>query len=81
MIKWKPTTKERFWEMLEVLFPAAATDSFRAFQVGEPYDSKDGQHTFRAFKQVFGDYYESEEAVTFAEFKAEFPSAFYNYTS
>ncbi len=77
MINWKPTTEERFWEMLGCVPPAARSGS--GFLVGEAYDHRHGQPTFQAFKQVGEDFFQSATDITFAEFKAEFPSAEYYY--
>ena len=73
MNKWVPITEERYDEMLGVLPPASRSGN--AFQVGEPTDHRNGRPTFASFKRVGDQYFESEESLTFAEFKAEFPLA------
>jgi hypothetical protein len=50
---WKPCTKARYWEMLEILPPAVMGGG--AFMVGEPINhDAQGQPTFRGFKKVEG---------------------------
>lgn len=75
-ITWEPTTKARYWEMLEVLPPAAMM--FGGFLVGEPMDSEadTGRERFSAFRQIgftpgYERYYEASRPLTRAEFKAE----------
>ncbi|MDX9975438.1 MAG: hypothetical protein RBU21_20795, partial [FCB group bacterium] len=70
-IEWKPTTRERFWEMLECLPPAAFIGA--AFLVGEPFDHNalTGAPRFQAFRQR-GDVYEcGSRPMTAAEFRVE----------
>ena len=77
-----PTFKEvdeaRYNEMLGVLPPALWLD--KGFLVGEPYDHRRCKETggfaasFAAFIRYRGKYYESEEAMTAAEFRAFDPS-------
>ena len=81
MITWNETTEDRFDEMLGVLPPAASTNGYRAFLVGEPMSHRDGHPTFSAFTTKDGKRFESDDAVTFAEFKAEHPDASYDYLS
>lgn len=79
MIEWKPTTGPRYYEMLDIL-PPAAQDRHGAFLVGEPMDDDaQGQLRFQAFKCDQEHYSESVGPVTFAEFKAERPGAQYFY--
>lgn len=73
MITWTPSTEEKFDEMLGVLPPAAMAKG--AFLVGEPLRHKGGRPAFEAHKHKDGVYSVSDDAVTFAEFKAEFPDA------
>ena len=68
MTKWKQTTKERFWEMLEILPPAIQTG--RGFLVGEPWRHKDGDPAYQAHVQIGEKYYEADEPMTIAEFQA-----------
>ncbi len=75
MAKWVETTEEKYDEMLGVLPPASMAGN--AFQVGEPMNHKNGRPTFSSFCQRDGKYWESAEALTFKEFKAEFPLAEY----
>ena len=79
-IAWKTCTEERYYEMLGVL-PPAAQDRHGAFLVGEPYSTRDGAYTFRAFKCECRHYSESETPVTFRQFQDEHPSAVYLYHS
>ncbi len=95
MITWKPVTEDRFYKMLGVLPPASrgGAENIDAFQVGEAYDSDGhGRWTFQTFKMHFERQsnatvcrdvclgaYQSERALTFAEFQAEFPGAEYYY--
>jgi len=77
-MKWLPVTEERYYEMLGVLPPASQGPS-GAFQVGEAMDHKNGRPTFASFKMEGGEYFESEEALTYREFVAEVgqPAAYY----
>lgn len=68
-ISWEPTTQERYYEMLEVLPPAAMLGG--GFLVGEPWDhdAGNGQPRFQAFRQR-GDVFEaSDRPMTRAEFR------------
>ncbi len=71
-------SRERCDEMLGVLPPALWID--KGFLVGEPYDHRrckaTGRFTasFAAFIRYRGKYYESEEAMTAAEFRAFDPA-------
>ena len=73
-ITFKEVGEARYDEMLGVLPPALWID--KGFLVGEPYDHRrckaTGRFTasFTAFIRYRGKYYESEEAMTVAEFKA-----------
>jgi hypothetical protein len=78
MIKWVPITEERYDEMLGVLPPASVAE-WQGFQVGEATDHRNGRPTFASFKREGDQFFESEESLTFAEFKAEFPKAEYYY--
>ena len=72
-ITWSETTQKRFWEMLEVLPPAAGTPGFRAFLVGEPWDhdAGNGQPRFQAFRKHQGRFEVASRPMTRAEFHAE----------
>jgi hypothetical protein len=76
-IRWIETTEERYYEMLGVLPPASQAGA--AFQVGEPMNHETGRPTFATFCERDGKFYESEDAVTFRAFKAEFQNAEYYY--
>ena len=66
---WTKITKERYWEMLEILPPACMTGN--GFLVGEPWDhNSDGQPRFAAFVEIDGDHFEASGPMTVAEFKA-----------
>lgn len=79
MIEWIDTTEERYDEMMGVLPPAA--DAPNAFLVGEPVSHSGGRPTFDCYRVVDGKYQVSKEAITFQQFKAEFPEAEYYYDS
>jgi len=76
---FKEVGEARYDEMLGVLPPALWID--KGFLVGEPFDHRRCNATgrvaasFAAFICYRGKYYESEEAMTVAEFKAFDPSA------
>ena len=80
MTTWKKTTEARYWEMLEILPPAA--QSLYGFLVGEPWDHRACTVTksvepvarFQAFVEVGGKFYENTTPMTIAEFKAFTPS-------
>ena len=85
-IQWVEVTEEKYFEMLGVLPPASqgSMTGANGFQVGEAMNhNARGQPTFATFKEevrVNGSkFYESAEAHTFPEFKAEFPGAEYYY--
>ena len=73
-LKWKQTTKERFWEMLGVLPPTIQTGA--GFLVGEPWRhricavSHTVEPAFQAHVQIGEKYYEADQPITIAEFKA-----------
>jgi len=75
---FKEVGEARYFEMLGVLPPALWID--KGFLVGEPFDHRQCKATgrftasFAAFIRHRGTYYESEEAMTAAEFKAFDPS-------
>ena len=75
---FKEIGEARYDEMLGMLPPALWID--KGFLVGEPFDHRrckaTGHYTasFSAFIHYRGKYYESEEAMTAAEFKAFDPS-------
>lgn len=76
-IQWVETTEKQYDDMLGVLPPASMAAD--AFQVGEAFNHVNGQPTFATFCWRDGKYFESVDAVTFRQFKAEFPDAKYYY--
>lgn len=79
-IEWIETTEERYDEMLGVLPPALMER--RGFLVGEPMDHRTCSiknriaPTFSAFVQVGDKFYEANQALTVAEYRAaELPKA------
>ena len=76
-IIWEDTTREKYWEMLEVLPPAAMCGN--AFLVGEPMDHRadTGEPRFTAFRQIGFEntgnatYLVASRPITHREFKAE----------
>lgn len=71
-ITWTETTKEQYWEMLEVLPPAAMGNG--GFLVGEPWDhhAKTGQPRFAGYRETrAGKYYTANRPMTRKEFAAE----------
>jgi len=76
-IKWNPTTEKHYDDMLGCLPPASWGNG--GFQVGEPFSHRGGLPTFETFKCIDGEYFVSDDALTFREFKAEFPDAVYCY--
>lgn len=66
--KWKPCTRARYWDMLEVLPPAVMGPA--AFMVGEPmsHDPATGQPTFTGFKMVGNKFFEAVEPMTIRQF-------------
>ena len=69
-ITWEPTTKETFYEMLEVLPPAAWEND--AFLVGEPFDhdAETGDPRYSAYRRRPGEQYETgSRPMTIQEFK------------
>lgn len=69
MTKWIKVTEARYWEMLEVLPPEAQTGF--GFLVGEATDhNAQGRPRFAAFVEVQGQFFESAEPMTIADFKA-----------
>ena len=72
-VTWKETTKETYWEMLEVLPPAVMTGL--GFLVGEPVDhaacpitGKFGAR-FEAYAEVAKKFYVASQPMTIAGFK------------
>lgn len=66
---WKPVSKARYWEMLEVLPPAAMSP--HGFLVGEATDhNSDGVPRYEAFFQKGGRYFVGTEPMTVSEFYA-----------
>lgn len=73
--KFKRVTKARYWDMLEVLWPAYWDGV--GFLVGEPWKHKTCAVTgetdtpaYAPFTMKGGQYYEGDDAMTIAEFKA-----------
>lgn len=71
-ITWEPTTEERYWEMLEVLPPAAMYRG--GFLVGEPadHDAGSGEPRFEAYCQTGNRFTVSSRPITRREFRALF---------
>ncbi len=69
-LEWEITTRENYWNMLEVLPPKYHRNG--AFLVGEAMDhfGANGAARYDAFKQVGSIYYQSNRPVTVAEIKA-----------
>lgn len=67
-MNWKPCTKAKYWDMLEVLPPAVMGGG--AFMVGEPqsHDPATGQPTFWGYKQVGEKFFATDEAMTIQAF-------------
>jgi len=76
-VKWVPTTEQQYDKMMGVLPPGAYGEN--SFQVGEPMSHKGGRPTFASFKVEGGNYFESDDALTFQEFAAEVGNASYYY--
>ena len=70
-ITWTETTEEKFWDMLEVLPPAARFNG--GFLVGEPWDHHaiTGQPRFAAYREQFDKFYVASRPMTRTEFRAE----------
>ena len=67
MTTWIKITEERYDEMLGMLRPAAMTGY--GFLVGEPSDHNErGQPRFKAFVQLGGQFFESQQPLTRQEF-------------
>jgi hypothetical protein len=63
----KRVTKERYWEMLEILPPAVWLNG--GFLVGEPWRHNDeGLPMYAAFTTRNGRYYEHSEPMTVSDF-------------
>jgi hypothetical protein len=69
-IEWMETTREKYWEMLEVLPPACMLAG--GFLVGEPMDhhAGTGHPRFSAFRSIGSRYFESNRPLTVKEFKS-----------
>jgi hypothetical protein len=66
---WKRTTRDKYWEMLEVLPPAAMSGG--GFLVGEPIDhTPDGWPRYEAFLERDGKFFVHTEPLTVAQFNA-----------
>jgi len=73
-IEWKPTTEDRFNEMLEVLPPALwLHGAGGGFLVGEAmdHDAGSGKPRFEGFRQSGGHCYQGSRPMTRDEFRAE----------
>ena len=67
--QWISTTKNMYWEMLEVLPPEIMSQT--AFLVGEVSShNKDGKAVYSCFRQVNDNYFAKN--LTVAEFKNQF---------
>ena len=74
-IVWTETTEEKYWEMLEVLPPAARHSG--GFLVGEPWDhhAVSGRARFAAYRELYGGkFYTANRPLTVAEFNKEMES-------
>lgn len=71
-IQWKPCTKEKYWNALEVLPPACQMGG--GFLLGEPMDhsASTGQPRFSAYLQRGKEYVASDRPITIDEFRALF---------
>jgi hypothetical protein len=74
-VEWQEVTKDRYWQMLEVLPPACYLDGHNVtggFLVGEPWDhhAGTGQPRYAAFINKGGKYFESNRPMTRKEFRA-----------
>lgn len=69
-IEWHDTTKEKYWEMLEVLPPAFMQGNY--FLVGEPCDHHaiTGRSRYQAFGQIGERYIVASRPMTVLELKA-----------
>ncbi len=72
---WIATTREKYWEMLEVLPPAAMRNG--AFMVGEAMDHHKGSPRFSCFKQVGEQYFELSQPITMKRFQELFGKTSY----
>jgi hypothetical protein len=69
MTTWKKTTEERYYEMLGIVPPAEMTGL--GFLVGEAMDHNSrGRPRYAAFARVNELFYEADEPLTVAEFRA-----------
>ena len=72
-VNWQPTTEERYWEMLEILPPAAQTGY--GFLVGEPADHRRCEvkgvtlPRYDAFIETEAGFFTADRPLTFFEFK------------
>lgn len=69
-VTWSETTQVKYWEMLEVLPPAAMGHG--GFLVGEPWDhhATTGQPRFAAYAEKGGKYWKASRPITRKEFAA-----------
>ena len=74
---WIAITREKYWEMLEVLPPAAMRNG--AFMVGEAMDHHKGSPRFSCFKQVGEEYFELSQPITMKRFVQLFGLTSYTY--
>lgn len=73
-ISWdEEITGERFYRMLECLPPAAGTNGWKEFLIGEPcdHDALSGEPRFDGFRRVGNRYFASSRPLTVTEFRAE----------
>lgn len=70
---WSEVSEERYWDMLEVLPPAAMRRG--AFLVGEAQDhhAGTGRPRFSCFKEQDGKHYALSTPITIDEFRRMFP--------
>ena len=70
-ITWTETTQEKFYEMLEVLPPAAMKNG--GFLVGEPWDhhALTGRPRYAAYKEIEEKFFAASRPMTRQEFEKE----------
>lgn len=70
-IHWTETTEDKYWDMLEILPPAAMGNG--GFLVGEPWDhhATSGQPRFAGYREWYRKFYVASRPMTRKEFAAE----------
>ena len=65
--------RDRFISALECLPPAAGTDGWRDFLIGEPYDhdALNGEPRYQGYRRIGKQYFQSSRPITVTEFRAE----------